>query len=253
MAQAIAYTALFALVPLTLVGVAMLAFIYGTSEGITRAHAVIELYVPQIQDLVAANLDAIVRYRGVTGLVGAVGLVWSGKNLFQALAYALNRTLGVQRYRPFIWDVAVALVLVPFVGVVLIVATALPVMITLIVQFAGLESLRWVPQIASYATSAALVFVVSALLYAYLPNRRPQWDSVCLGAAICALLYSIAQIAFAVYTSYAAYAFAIYGALSALVVLLLWLYLIGIIFLFGAHVSAVWEKVVDADTLSLAS
>jgi uncharacterized BrkB/YihY/UPF0761 family membrane protein len=56
-----------------------------------------------------------------------------------------------------------------------------------------------------------------------------------------------------VYTAYAAYAFAIYGALSALVVLLLWLYLIGIIFLFGAHVSADWEKEVDADSLSLAS
>lgn len=253
MAQAIAYTALFALVPLTLVGVAMLAFIYGTTEGITRAHAVIQLYVPQIQDLVAANLDAIVRYRGLTGIVGAIALVWSGKNLFRALAYALNRSLGVQRYRPFIWDVAVALVLVPFVGVALIVATVLPVIITLIVQFAGLESLRWIPQIASYATSAVLVFAVSALLYAYLPNRRPHWASVYVGAAICALLYSVAQIAFAVYTAYAAYAFAIYGALSALVVLLLWLYLIGIIFLFGAHVSADWEKEVDADALSLAS
>lgn len=253
MAQAIAYTALFALVPLTLVAVAMLAFIYGTAEGITRAHAVIQLYVPQIQDLVAANLDAIVRYRGLTGIVGAVGLVWSGKNLFQALTYALNRSLGIQRYRPFIWDVAIALVLVPFVGVVLIIATALPVLITLLVQFTGLESLRWVPQITSYATSLALVFIVSALLYAYLPNRRPHWGSVLLGAAVCAALYSIAQIAFAMYTAYAAYAFAIYGALSALVVLLLWLYLIGVIFLYGAHVSAAWEKEAEGAALSLAS
>ncbi len=242
MAQAIAYTALFALVPLTLVGVAMLAFVYGTQEGITRAHAVIELYVPQIQDLLAANLDAIVRYRGLTGIAGAIGLIWSGKNLFQALTYALNRSLGISRFRHFVWDVAIALTLVPFVGVILIVATVIPVAITLIVQFTGLESLRWVPQIASYATSLVLVFVVASLLYAYLPNRRPQWSAVCVGGAVCAVLYSIAQIAFAIYTAYAAYAFAIYGALSALVVLLLWLYLIGVIFLFSAHVSAAWER-----------
>ena len=93
MAQAIAFTALFALLPLTLVTVAMLAFIYGTDEGIARAHAVIQLYVPQIQDLIANNLDSIVRYRGITGIIGLLGLVWSGKNLFQALTYALNRSL----------------------------------------------------------------------------------------------------------------------------------------------------------------
>jgi membrane protein len=253
MAQAIAYTALFALVPLTLVGVAMLAFIYGTQEGIARAHTVIQLYVPQIQDLLAANLDAIVRYRGLTGIAGVVGLIWSGKNLFQALTYALNKSLGIERFRHFVWDVAIALVLVPFVGVILIIATVLPVAITLLVQFTGLESLRWLPQIASYTTSLLLVFVVSGLLYAYLPNREPHWGAVLVGAAVCAVLYSIAQIAFAVYTTYAAYGFAIYGALSALVVLLLWLYVIGIIFLFSAQVSAAWEQDAKEHGLRLAS
>lgn len=253
MAQAIAFTAVFALVPLTLVAVTVLAFVYGTDEGIARAHAVIQLYVPQLQDLVANNLDAIVRYRSVTGIVGLLGLVWSGKNLFQALTYALNRSLGIRRYRHFVWDVAIALVLVPFAGVVLILATVLPVLITLIVQFTGLESLRWAPQITSYAASLLLVFIVSGLLYAYLPNRHPKFWSVAAGAAVCAVLYSIAQIAFAVYTAFAAGAFAIYGALSALFVLLLWLDLIGVIFLFGAHVSAAWEKEALQETLPLAS
>ena len=253
MAQSIAFTALFALLPLTLVAVAMLAFIYGTDDGVARAHAVIDLYVPQVSDLIANNLDAIVRYRGVTGIVGLVGLAWSGKNLFQALTYALNRSLGVVHFRHIVWDVLIALVLVPFAGVVLVIATVLPVIITLLVQFTGLESLRWIPQIASYAAASVLVFVVSAILYGYLPNRRPRWSSVLHGALVCAILYSIAQIAFAIYTAYAAYAFAIYGALSALFVLLLWLDLIGVIFLFGAHVSAAWDKETEGDELPIAS
>lgn len=252
-AQAIAFTALFALVPLTLVAVAMLASVYGTDDGIARAHAAIETYVPQIGDLVSGNLDAIVRYRGVSGAIGIIGLIWSGKNLFQALTFGLNRSLGITRYRHYIWDVLLALVLVPFAGVVLIVATALPVAITLVVQFARLESLRWAPQIASYAASATLVFVVAALLYYYLPNRHARWRVVIPGALVCTVGYSIAQIAFAVYTSYAAYAFQIYGALSALVVLLLWLDLIGVVFLFGAHVSAAWEAEEAREPLPLAS
>ncbi|HTW83634.1 MAG TPA: YihY/virulence factor BrkB family protein [Candidatus Sulfotelmatobacter sp.] len=252
-AQAIAYTALFALVPLTLVGVSLLAFAFGTADGIAQANRAILFYVPALYDLLASNLQTIVRYRGVSGVVGFVGLAWGGKNLFQALTYALNRSLGLEHQRSLVWQVAIALTLVPIAGVVIALATALPIIITLGVQFAGLESLRWAPQIASYGASFALVFVVCALLYAYLPNRQPSWPAVCAGAAVAALGYSIAQIAYAIYTTYAAYAFQIYGALSALFVLLLWLDVIGVVFLFGAHVSAAWHEHVKTRKLPLAS
>jgi membrane protein len=253
MSQAIAFTALFALVPLSLVAVAMLAFIYGTEEGMARANAAIGIYVPALGDLLSNNLAAVVRYRGFSGVIGLIGLIWSGKNLFQALTYALNRSLGITHYRHIVWDILIALVLVPSAGVVLIVATVLPVVITLIVQFTNLDYLRWAPQIASYAGSAGLVFVVSSFMYAYLPNRRTGWRCVVPGALTCAIGYSIAQIAFAVYTTYAANAFQIYGALSALFVLLLWLDLIGVVFLFGAHVTAAWHKEGESAQLPLAS
>ncbi|HEY0615176.1 MAG TPA: YhjD/YihY/BrkB family envelope integrity protein [Candidatus Elarobacter sp.] len=253
MSQAIAFTALFSLVPLTLLGVSMLAFVYGSDEGMARANAAIAAYAPALGDLLSTNVAAVVKFRGISGIIGVVGLIWSGKNLFQALAYALNRSLGITRYRPLFWDVVVALTLVPFTGVVLIAATVLPIVITLIVQFAQLDSLRWMPQIVSYATSALLVFIVSAFLYAYLPNRRPHLGSVVPGALTCAIGYSVAQIAFAVYTTYAANAFQIYGALSALFVLLLWLDLIGVVFLFGAFVTAAWEKDAENPALPLAS
>jgi membrane protein len=253
MSQAIAFTALFSLVPLTLLGVSMLAFVFGSGEGLARANAAIQAYAPALGDLLSNNLEAVVKLRGISGIVGLIGLAWSGKNLFQALTYALNRSLGITRYRHIVWDVAIALTLVPVAGVILIVATVLPVVITLFVQFAGLESLRWAPQIASYGGSAALVFIVSAFLYAYLPNRRPRWSAVIPGALTCAVGYSLAQIAFAVYTSFAASAFQVYGALSALFVLLLWLDLIGVVFLFGAFVSAAWEKDREPGALSLAS
>ncbi len=136
LAQALAFNVLFAAIPLLLVGVALIAFVYGTDEGIARANDAIGLYAPQLQDLVANNLDVVVRYRGVTGVIGLLALAWSGKNVFQGMAYALNRSLGVMRYRHFVWDIAVGLTLVPVVGVVLVLATALPVVITLIVQFA---------------------------------------------------------------------------------------------------------------------
>ena len=253
MAPAIAFNVLFAAIPLTLVAVAILAFRYGDAEGITRIQGAVAQYAPQFQPLLAQNLAVIVRYRGVTGVLGFIALVWSGKNVFQAMIYALNRALEISHYRPLLADIAIALILVPTVGVVFVLATLVPVVITLIVQFAGLESFRWFPQIASYAASLALVYVATALLYAYLPNRTPRWRSVAVGAAVAAIGYSIAQIAFAAYTTLAASAFAVYGALSALFVLLLWLDYIGMIFLFGAFVCAAWDAEAEDATLPLAS
>jgi membrane protein len=253
MAAALAFNVLFATIPLLLVAVSIIAYVYGTDEGIQRANSAISLYAPEFESLVANNLDAAVRYRGVSGAIGLVTLAWSGKNVFQALAYALNRSLGVKRDRALLLDILIALVLVPVVGVVIVVATALPVVITLIVQFAGLESLRWAPQIASYLGSLALIFIVIALLYAYLPNHRAPRSAVIAGAAVASIGYSITQIAFAVYTTFAANAFRIYGALSALFAFLLWLEIIGAIFLFGAYVTAAWERENQDAALPLAS
>lgn len=253
MAAALAFNVLFATIPLLLVAVSLLAYVYGTDEGIARANAAISLYAPQFEELIANNLDAAVRYRGLSGAIGLVTLAWSGKNVFQALAYALNRSLGVKRDRHFFLDILIALFLVPVVGIVIVVATALPVVITLFVQFAGLESLRWAPQIASYAGSLGLIFVIIALLYAYLPNHRAPWPAVIAGATVASIGYSVTQIAFAVYTTLAANAFRIYGALSALFAFLLWLEIIGVVFLFGAYVTAAWEREDRDGALPLAS
>lgn len=248
LAQAIAFNTLFASIPLTLFIVALLGFVYGTSEGNVRALSLIQTYVPALQGLVAANLDSVVRYRGLSGAIGLIGLVWSGKNIFQALAYALDLSLGVPRHRHFIHDIALAIILVPLAGVVLAIAGALPVAISVIIRSLDLAWLRYVPEVGTYGVSLAVVFIVSALLYTYLPNRpAPSPLFGVPGALVTAIGWSLAQVAFAIYTTHTNF-LKIYGAVSAAFALLLWIYLTAIIFLFGAHVSAAWERRVRKST-----
>jgi uncharacterized BrkB/YihY/UPF0761 family membrane protein len=97
MAQSIAFTALFALVPLSIVAVAMLAFIYGTADGMMRANLAIQQYVPALSDLVSNNLAAIVRYRGFSGAIGLIGLIWSGTARSGLRAFATS--CGTSRSR----------------------------------------------------------------------------------------------------------------------------------------------------------
>lgn len=241
MAPSIAYNIISSIVPLTLVAVAVVATIYGDAASIEHVTRAIQQYVPELQTLLTQNLAAAVQYRGLSGVVGLLSLAWAGKNLFQALIYALNRAFEITVYRYFLWDIVLALALVPIVGIAVIVTTTVPVVITLVVQFSGLEWLRWLPQIASYGSSLLLIFFLFALLYAYLPNRKPHWHAIFVGSAVSSTGYVLAQLAFAIYTGYATAAFAIYGALSAAFVLLLWLYYSAVIFLYGAFVAAGWE------------
>lgn len=239
LAQAIAFNIFFAAIPLSLVIVAAFGYIFGTEAGDMRALDAIDQFTPQFYDLVSANIQSIVRYRGPSGILGLIGLIWSGKNVFGAVSYGLDRSLGL-RSRHFLYEILVAIVLVPILCLVLIVATAGPLAITYIERFTGLEYLRYAPQIGSYAFSLAFIFVLALLTYTYLPNRRSSLRFGIPGAAVTAVGYSIAQVAFGIYTAHAN-VFQIYGTLSAIFALMLWVYYVCVIFLYGAHVSAQWE------------
>jgi membrane protein len=239
LAQAIAFNIFFAAIPLSLVIVAMFGYIFGTESGDMRALDTIDRFAPQFYDIVSDNIQSVVRYRGVSGILGLIGLVWSGKNVFGAVTYALDRSLGL-RSRHFLYEIVIAVILVPILGLVLIIATAGPLAITFVERITGLEYLRYAPQIGSYSFSLAFVFAVSFLVYTYLPNRRSRpWFGL-PGAAVTAVGYSIAQVAFGIYTAHAN-VFQIYGTLSAIFALMLWVYYVCLIFLYGAHVSAQWE------------
>ena len=239
LAQAIAFNVFFAAIPLSLVIVAMFGYIFGTETGDMRALTTIDQFAPQFYDLVSTNIASVVRYRGVSGIVGLIGLVWSAKNVFGAVAYALDRSLGL-RSRQFIWEIVIAVVLVPILGIVLIATTAAPLAITVIDRVTGIQGLRYGPQVESYVVSLGFVFIISAVIYAYLPNRRSRITFGIPGATVTAIGYSIAQVAFGIYTAHAN-VFQIYGTLSAIFALMLWVYYICVIFLYGAHVSAQWE------------
>jgi membrane protein len=85
------------------------------------------------------------------------------------------------------------------------------------------------------------VFVASAMIYVYLPNRPPRFAFGVPGAIVTAIGYAVAQVGFGIYTAHANFQ-QLYGALSAIFVVMLWIYFVAMIFLFGAHVSAQWEE-----------
>jgi membrane protein len=239
LSQALAFNAIFAVFPLVMLAVAALGFVYGSDRGQAQVLALITTVAPGVRDVVSSNLQHIVENRGLSGLLAIVALVWSGKNLFQTVAYTLDRALDIPKGRPLLKDILFAIVTLPILAVLLVVATALPLAISIVVQHGGFRhSVVWT-QVAGYGTGILLVFIVTLLLYDFLPNRRMGLAFGIPGAIFTTTAWEIAQIAFGIYSTHVDYT-KVYGALAALAILLLWFYYMGSIFLFGAELSAQW-------------
>jgi membrane protein len=92
-------------------------------------------------------------------------------------------------------------------------------------------------KVANFLFSLAIVTVLFAILYKWLPNVRIAWRDVWFGALATAILFSVGRIAIGFYLGRSAIASA-YGAAGTLVALLLWLYYSAQIFLLGAEFTA---------------
>jgi membrane protein len=235
LAQSIAFNALFALFPLMVLVLSAATLVLPFAE--RRTLFFFDTFAPTLHDYISANLQTYMYGRGISSLVALVVLIWSGKNLFMGLAYALDRALGVPKGRPLVHNLALSLVMLPVTGILLVIAIALPVLLSITARATGFVDPAWFTHILAYLISIALVFIVTVVLYRWLPNRGVSWGFSFRGATLVAVGWPVMQYAFAQYVTHVNFTH-VYGALSAPLVLLLWFYCIGSIFLFGAEYAA---------------
>ena len=242
LAQALAFNALFALFPVALLILSGMALVIPDAD--RRALLFLGTLAPTLRAFIVPNLPTYAYGRGLSAVIAVGILLWSGKNLFMGLTVALDRALGVPISRPFVNHVALSLVMLPLSGILLVVAVGLPVLLSIVMKLAHFQDTAHLTHIGAYVVSISLVFSVSLIFYALLPNRRPSVRFALPGAIFVAVTWPLVQYAFALYTVHVNFT-RIYGALSAPLALLLWFYVIGAIFLYGAQICSVYSKRVD--------
>jgi len=87
----------------------------------------------------------------------------------------------------------------------------------------------------------AVVILLFAIIFKFLPDAKIQWGDVWIGAAMTAIFFAIGKWALGVYLESGSAASA-YGAASSLITLLLWVYYSSQILLSGAEFTQIYAR-----------
>jgi membrane protein len=97
---------------------------------------------------------------------------------------------------------------------------------------------------ALVGSSISLVTAVAMfwLLYTVLPNRQRRWRLTLPGALVAAALFFLILHLFPLYLSLFGKGFEAYAAFGVFLVLMLWLYLLGLVLVVGVELNAFLER-----------
>jgi membrane protein len=242
-AAAIAYFALFALFPLTLLSISIASFTLGPLMDQQLIVQKLEFIAPALGQLLGQNIDEIIQEREPITWVALIGLIWSASTVFYTLTQTLNKIWGNKRSRS-VWNrrgLAILFVLI-FVGPALFLASFVSSLV------ANLRT--WLPEQIipfgeefSFVVALLLDVALFLLLYIMLPHGASTWREILPGAIGAGLLWELAKKAFLFFVStYITISNLVYGSVAAIIAFLVWAYLSGVIFLFGAFLSVFYYQ-----------
>ena len=246
LAAALAYYAMFSIAPMAWVAVTV-AGIFVNERAVTDrvAARIGESLGPEmVQFLEGMVSSASLTSSGGSPLatvISAGALLYASTGLFSQLQYALDTIWGVPPADyagtvALIKNRLLAFVMVLGLALLLILATFANIVVSLFGSWLALpESM---PIFAEVAYIGVLT-VTFALIYKVMPDTDIAWRDVWAGAAITALVFAVGRWAIGFYLAHSGVATA-FQAAGALAVLLIAIYYLAQIFLFGVVFSKVY-------------
>jgi membrane protein len=182
--------------------------------------------------------------------VSLVTLLWSASAGMQALMRAVGRAYDEAERRSPVKLRLTALGLT--LGALVLAAASLGAIVVLpaVMDDLGLGTIgQWVISALRWPALGVLIALGLAILYRVSPDRDdPKWRWATPGAFVAIVLWLMASIGFSVYAGNFGSYNETYGALSAIIILLLWLYISAYAVLVGAELNAEMEHQTAVDT-----
>jgi membrane protein len=246
MGAALSYYAIFSIVPLCSVIIAIAGYSLGRNYIQTALTSEIaKLIGPESAELIRSVLlasthtpagIAISVASAVVLIIGTLGMLRELKDSMDDLWNAAVPEKRARGWGYFVRSRLISLSVIPVLIVLLLVSLTWSAAI----NFAGVDT-DTVFKICSSLFTTVIVSLLFAFIYRYLPNRKLPWKETLSGAFSTALLFLAGKLLIGAYIHWTTTATA-FGTAGAFIVILLWVYYSAQIFFLGASMTYVWSE-----------
>ena len=208
----------------------------------------IRAFVPHnIQNFVLTIVSEVYGRSTAVVPISAIMALWSAGKAMQSLTNGLNTIYHVKETRNWLMTRLYAVIYTFMFGIAIIASLLLLVLGNQIQIVAG-EYMPFLGRVIGKVIGArtamvfAGLFLVFLILYKMLPNRKATLKSPVPGAVLIAAGWSLFSYFFSIYFDMFPGFSNMYGSLTALIMVMLWLYICMNLLLYGAEINSYFEK-----------
>lgn len=244
-AAGMAYYTLFSFFPLLIVLVTIVSYFVDGAEASSRVIQLVISVIPVSRNFVEVNIERILQIRNSVGILSLLVFLWSGSNAFSMMVHHIMSAWPENERRSFfqkrLFGLAMVILMILVLFILMLSSTLLNVIVKYKDTIPGIELLfsSWLWHFGAKILYWVVPFLFFYSLYRIIPMGRVPVRAAGLSALGITLLWRVASMGFQWYLSsgFARYE-VIFGSLSAVIAILLWIYISSLILFFGAHVCA---------------
>jgi Ca2+-transporting ATPase len=241
-AGAFAFHAFFSLFPLMLLLVTIASFFVDRDRAGKEVIAYMVSYVPISGKMQAHIFDVIagvIKARRHASAIAFLILIWGALRSFTTLIKATNRAWDTEVY--IWWQTRLkSMALLGITTGAFLLGLAVPVLENVVKAWLFTVSISpsRVYALGSFVIPLLVVFLSLSLFYRLAPRTPTRFAEVWASAVCATVLLRAAESLFVIYIKNFATLNAVYGVFGGIMALLLWIYVTGCIFIFGACLCA---------------
>ena len=255
-AKGAAYSSLLAFFPVLASLAAILASVNASAVARVFSRLLYLVIPPGTEDLVRSQFAAGNQRSGWLILSATLLSTWAASGAMMTLMEGFDAAYRLPSGRPFLKQRGVAVLLV-FIAAVPAVGSSILIVFGARIEQWMLATLGLGPKedlrvsvvlafgLLRYLVALGATVLVTGLMYYTGPNRQMRFRSVWPGAILATVLWSLATTLFALYVRHIANYSVLYGSIGAVIALVVWMYLLAVISLFGCEYNAVRERLLE--------
>ncbi|MFN2557468.1 MAG: YihY/virulence factor BrkB family protein [Nitriliruptorales bacterium] len=237
-AAAIAYFGFLSLFPILLLGLSVVGFLLaGEPDLQARATEALTNAVPGLEAAIGDNIASLVDSRAATGIVGLLGLLFAGLRVVESVTVATSRIFRVEDDANFVKQKLRSVAALVGLGLLALLGAAAGAIVA--IDFSGLVA--FLVGLGGTALSLVLDTLLFIAAYRVLTAKLgPPWRKLLPGALLAGAGWTALKIFGSTYVAtQVASARGVYGSLASVIAVMIYFYLAGRLYVYGAELNAV--------------